>query len=244
MLPQDPRPNALSSLGQALLQAIKGLPAPLRFVVAIMILVVIAVVVRAVIPPQLMPLFYVLPALGLVCYVILELKVFRGPKPPKPSEGPVVEPQVEHTVKPSAAPAPPQPDLPDPTAAQQTYLRRLQTVCNTLLLQYIDPKSFESERMRQQVMDLASVYTTLDTTVQVLVKGEKETGRHTKARLAERPEAESRLLTALEAAAAQRQMVLLGDPGSGKSTFIKHLALCLAGESLEPGHEWLARLQP
>ena len=243
MLPQDPRPNVLSSLGQALLQAIKGLPAPLRFVVAIIILLVIAFVLRAVIPPDLAPLFYVLPALGLICYLIVELRVFRGVKPVEPHRKPATESAPEPE-EPMPRPIPPEPELPDPTAAQQTYLRRLQTVCNTLLLQYIDPEAFASERMRQQVMDLASVYTTLDTTAQVRVEGEKETGRRTKARLAERPEAETRLLTALEAAAAQRRMVLLGDPGSGKSTFIKHLALCLAGESLEPGHDWLARLQP
>jgi hypothetical protein len=41
---------------------------------------------------------------------------------------------------------------PDPTGAGQAYLRRLQVVCNTLLLQYIDPKSFESEQVRRQRM--------------------------------------------------------------------------------------------
>ncbi|HOT92936.1 MAG TPA: SUMF1/EgtB/PvdO family nonheme iron enzyme [Anaerolineae bacterium] len=130
----------------------------------------------------------------------------------------------------------------DPTAAQHAYLRRLQTVCNTLMLQYIDPKAFESDKMRQRVMELADVYTTLDTTTQTQVDDKKTGAKSKRGQTNLEREGKTRPLTALEAAGRERWMVLLGDPGSGKSTFIKHMALCLAGDILQPGVGWLDRL--
>lgn len=140
----------------------------------------------------------------------------------------------------------------DPVRLEASYLRRVQVSCNALPLAIIDPRAVE--RTRQQTMDLWAVYVALDTQTPVVVEGEeKEDELRVLDRFAElKLGRETRLLTALEAAARERQMVLLGDPGSGKSIFANYLALYLAGARLErlgktsalPGDGWLAHLEP
>jgi formylglycine-generating enzyme required for sulfatase activity len=139
----------------------------------------------------------------------------------------------------------------DPAKLEANYLRRLQVSCNALPLAIIDPRAVE--RTRHQTMDLLRVYVALNTetpTPAEEVKGKRK--RESEREMLERLGRQAPPLTALEAAARERQMVLLGDPGSGKSTFANYLALCLAGARLEAAHErqavlgekWLAQLQP
>ena len=50
-------------------------------------------------------------------------------------------------------------------------------------------------------------------------------------------------LSALEASNAYSRLVMLGDPGCGKSTFVNYLALCMTGDFLFPDGNWLTRLR-
>jgi hypothetical protein len=93
---------------------------------------------------------------------------------------------------------------------------------------------------RQQRFDLSQVYVELLTTTQVPQDEPSTPCRQRQDRLAER---HTRPLSALEAIVNHCCLVLLGDPGSGKSTCLNYLTLCLTAHALEPAQQWLARLR-
>jgi hypothetical protein len=97
------------------------------------------------------------------------------------------------------------------------YLSTVSQDCNRLSL-----ADYDSSDPNKLAVDLDSVYVRLEV-----------------ARTVER---EPRQLTALEALAQQPRLVLLGAPGSGKSTFVNFLARCLALATLEDQPRWLERL--
>jgi len=74
----------------------------------------------------------------------------------------------------------------------------------------------------QQGLELAQVYVDLDTQTEIPADG--------------------RPLRAPEALAGNRHLVLLGGPGSGKSTLVHYAALCLCSHRLDPTAGWRARL--
>ena len=132
----------------------------------------------------------------------------------------------------------------DADLLEANYLRRMLELCNALPLWVIDPKSVE--RTFQRTMDLLSVYVGLDTRTRVETDwvDVSDKGKRLSRDEISGLEREERWMTALEAAASERKMVLLGDPGGGKSTFANFLALCMAGERLEKDGKWLERLMP
>jgi formylglycine-generating enzyme required for sulfatase activity len=93
----------------------------------------------------------------------------------------------------------------------------------------------------QKPMDLAKIYIGLDT--ESLVK-ESEHGHIVNRIETTEPllREETRKMTALEALIFNRRIVLLGDPGGGKSTFVRFITYCLAMHSLDPRAGWLERL--
>ena len=58
----------------------------------------------------------------------------------------------------------------------------------------------------------------------------------------ENPRGENTPLPVLGAVIASPNLVLLGDPGGGKSTFVNFLAHCLAAHALEPEQGWIKHL--
>ncbi|RLC93385.1 MAG: hypothetical protein DRI77_11980 [Chloroflexi bacterium] len=114
------------------------------------------------------------------------------------------------------------PTGPQPDALRAGYLNHLFEATSYLSLAGIDPKAASQSEAR---LNLEAVYTALLTltpeTHERLARGE-----------AEAMEREVRRLSALEQLNRHARLVLLGDPGSGKSTFVNFVAACLAGEAL------------
>ena len=130
------------------------------------------------------------------------------------------------------------PSTNDPSEAFAIYRRVLVDGCRHMSLRGLDVDASDPTGSQKR-FDLAQVYVDLHTTTQIPLtnKGKRRPAEHTPS-----AERETRPLGVLEAVIGQRHVVLLGDPGSGKSTFVTHLALCLATHALEPGKKWLARL--
>ena len=124
------------------------------------------------------------------------------------------------------------------TAALKLYWEMVVTNWRTLPLRGISMEATDATKGNQP-LHLDQVYVNLDTTARVPVS-EKSFLRG-KAFLRGVPE-EPKVLNGLEAISSNRRCVILGDPGSGKSTFLNHLGLCLALNALDSKGKWLKHL--
>lgn len=104
------------------------------------------------------------------------------------------------------------------------YRRMVMQSTASLPLRGVDVGASDPSQAQQSI-GLANVYVDLDTTQQVKLS-EKDT----------------RPLAVLEAVIQNKHLVLLGNPGSGKSTFGSFLAHCLAAHVLKPQQGWLKHL--
>jgi hypothetical protein len=120
-----------------------------------------------------------------------------------------------------------------PEALRTAYLHRLAQHAGQLSLAGIDPAAAGGGD--DAGLSLDAVYTAL------LTLSPREDWLA--AKQPSMPEPENRPLSALEQLNRHRRLVLLGDPGGGKSTFVNFVALCLAGEILGLPHAGLNLLR-
>ncbi len=118
----------------------------------------------------------------------------------------------------------------DAAKLREAYLNHLFESCRQLSLSGIDPTVASKAETR---LHLDGVYTALLTLTPEM---------HERFERGEKLEREARRLSALEQFNQHHRLVLLGDPGSGKSTFVNFVALCLAGEALQQQDANLALL--
>ena len=110
---------------------------------------------------------------------------------------------------------------------QAAYLRALAEECSRLPLGVMDPKWVRTTQEKQ--IALPDIYVDLDVVTQALDKDQDE---HALALRLARSEGAARTpLLAAVAAPAARALVLLGEAGSGKSTFVSYLTFLLATDS-------------
>ncbi len=126
----------------------------------------------------------------------------------------------------------------------ELYLKYLAAECNRLNLSAVDPNEIKASG--RGTVSLIDVYTDLEVTTPLREDQAEKKSQRSRKPIAEEllARGEARRMTALEAVAQpdKRQVVLLGDPGGGKSTFVNYLAYALAMEHLDPNANWLARL--
>ena len=117
----------------------------------------------------------------------------------------------------------------DETSLGEVYLHRLLRQVSRLELSGIDRKA--AGQNMDTCLNLSAIYTALLTLSSE--HPEREQTKKVRDREMSLLGKQEQRLSALAQANQHHHLVLLGDPGSGKSTFVKFMAMCLAGELLE-----------
>jgi hypothetical protein len=127
---------------------------------------------------------------------------------------------------------PPDPGKPEPKVLLWNYLNRVLQETSKVDLSGIDKRAASDQEEAR--LELAAIYTGLDTILQ-----DADTIDASSTVELQRSEHK---VSALSFVSEKPAAAILGDPGSGKTTFANHLALCLAGEMLGLKHSNLAEL--
>jgi len=118
-------------------------------------------------------------------------------------------------------------------ALRMSYLNSLLKDAGRIDLIGIDRKAAEEEDARQAEVQVGAIYVPLQTSEleEDELRGLRQ-GSKAVAPSAADDERTRRMVSAIAQLDRHDRLVLLGDPGSGKSTFVKFVASCLAGEAL------------
>jgi formylglycine-generating enzyme required for sulfatase activity len=125
------------------------------------------------------------------------------------------------------AAAEPIPEVPPLSEVERSYLARLLVTANRVSLGQLDLELSGSEGSVPEIR-LDTIYVPLDTTTTQPAVGGKPDVRVP--------------VPVLDAVIRHRHLMILGDPGSGKSTFLNYLTLCLASARLHPKRGALEKL--
>jgi len=207
----------------------------LTAILAFALLVIIALGwFGAAIPAEYKGLVYVVVILAMLIFAGQALSQVwakhrdQAPQPvpnPVPNPAPTDNPTPKSPVKPPA----------DSRLARERYLRAVVEDCRALRLVGLDPQAADPSRGG---LTLERLYVSLDTTTTVTIN--KKTGQKVESSQGDfsgldRDNLSTKVISALEALSdnSERRMVLLGLPGTGKSTFARYLALCMAKAELD-----------
>ena len=209
----------------------KKLTAILAFTVLIVIIIAL---LGDRIPAGYQVLIYIVVIGGMVIFTLQAVISARAEYTQSSAEPPKAEQPVKQTEPPAPQEIHQTSVLPE-NAARQAYLQAVVFDNRPLRLAGMDEHAGDPNSVR---LSLEEIYIDLDTTTQVETEETRQKGQKGKSdeqaemeRLLDR-EGKSHPLSVIEAllGSADRRMVLLGFPGTGKSTFVRYLALMMAQE--------------
>lgn len=137
------------------------------------------------------------------------------------------------------APAAEQAQAKNVDQARLNYLRNLAKKCEVLPL-----AALGEEEGTETGVTLDQVYVALNTKKEIPLTKEEKAARKKIQPSSPGQEEDTRPLTAMEVVSRCRRLVLLGDPGAGKSTFVNQLLANLAGHQLDPSHACPSGIEP
>ncbi len=232
-----PESNSYLDFFTKALDNIKDMSQPLRFGLTLIILVVVTLLILPNVPREFVPLFYLVFGGSLIAYLVWEYHQYADKKDARRVELEKDRMAHERELKKLDKDAPVEPSLtetetlPEPPAEkpdyddadlERHYLSDLASRCAYLSMSSIDPQTKQSGAAR---LDLQSVFTELD----VPMRQERMEGRG-RGEMGQ-PDGENRE-PVLTAVCREENLVILGKPGSGKSTLVNFASLCLAGDAL------------